>query len=116
MPYADREKRLEYAHRWNKEHYKNNVNSEKKRIYTRRRKISEWFTTYKDSLSCHQCGESASICLDFHHTDPHKKDINLGRVKNWGYSIERIQAEMNKCIVLCANCHRKIHANLIKLK
>lgn len=116
MPYKDRNKRLEYAHKWNKIHYRKNVQSEKDRIYKRRKNIADWFTKYKEKLSCQNCGESTSICLDFHHKDPGKKDINLARVKYWGYSLITIQAEMDKCVVLCANCHRKLHANLITIK
>lgn len=116
MPYKDREKRLQYAKVWNHKHYLEHKDKEKKRIYSRRREISKWFTLNKEKLRCQVCGENTSVCLDFHHLDPKIKDLNLGKIKNWGYSIKRIQSEINKCIILCANCHRKLHAGLITIK
>jgi len=47
--------------------------------------------------------------FDFHHTDPSKKDFTLsGRLS---YSWERIKNELDKCDLLCANCHRELHWN-----
>jgi len=45
--------------------------------------------------------------FDFHHLDPSIKDPNFGRIKfqNWN----RIKDEIDKCVLVCANCHRIIH-------
>lgn len=64
----------------------------------------------KANLKCVRCGENHPGCLDFHHRDPETKlfaiSKGVGRAnKSW----ESIQAEINKCDVLCANCHRKEH-------
>lgn len=48
-------------------------------------------------------------CLEFHHKDPSKKEVTLSRAVNNGWSIERMEKEIAKCVVLCANCHRKLH-------
>lgn len=56
---------------------------------------------------CIRCGESDLWCLDFHHRDPTEKEGNLGQIRRFG--IDRIKAEIAKCDVLCANCHRKHH-------
>lgn len=45
--------------------------------------------------------------FDFHHTDPSSKDFTIA--KNFK-SFDSIKAELDKCILLCANCHRKRHA------
>jgi len=57
---------------------------------------------------CKNCGESDYRCLDFHHTDPSTKDAEVSEL--WRHaSIITIRKEIEKCEVLCANCHRKLH-------
>jgi transcription elongation factor Elf1 len=113
MPYADRQKRLEYSQRWNKRYYQENKNKEIKRVGSRKSDIGKWFAEYKSGLSCEKCGEREVVCLDFHHISEANKDFNLGHIKSWGWGKERIKKELAKCTVLCANCHRKVHASLI---
>ena len=57
---------------------------------------------------CQDCGliEDPRI-YDLHHLDPNTKDYKIGQITTW--SIERIRKEMKKCVLLCANCHRKRH-------
>ncbi len=61
----------------------------------------------KKNLSCSSCGESRYWLLDFHHTDPSKKEIRVSAMKS--YKKEKILEEIDKCEVLCANCHRDLH-------
>ena len=63
---------------------------------------------YKRSHPC-ICGESEPCCLDFHHLDPSKKFYLVGRMAHHGFGLDRILEEISKCIILCANCHRKLH-------
>lgn len=59
---------------------------------------------------CSMCG-LADDCLsvyDFHHTDPSQKDLNIARILSW----EQALGEASKCILVCANCHRRIHSKL----
>ena len=57
---------------------------------------------------CHDCGLSYPMCVfDFHHLDPKQKNFEPGLM--FGWSLERIQKELKKCIMLCANCHRLRH-------
>lgn len=73
-----------------------------------RRKKKEWLDTQK--TACTVCGEADIRCIDFHHNDPAKKSANLSvAVAHW--SIKRLQAEMEKCTMVCANCHRKIESD-----
>jgi hypothetical protein len=60
---------------------------------------------------CSLCVEREPACLDFHHVRG-SKDFSLGDVMRGRYSARRIEAELAKCVVLCANCHRKVHAGL----
>lgn len=57
---------------------------------------------------CHDCGNSYNDCVyDFHHLDSSKKDVNPSHAMKWGK--ERMMKELEKCIMLCANCHRMRH-------
>ena len=62
---------------------------------------------------CQVCGYNKCItALEFHHLDPSKKDFTIsGGTK----SFEKLKPEIDKCICVCANCHREIHSGLIDL-
>lgn len=60
---------------------------------------------------CNTCGYDkcpGSLC--FHHCDPECKDPNWKHMRNWKF--ERIKSELDKCDLLCANCHGEIHWGL----
>ena len=76
----------------------------------RRDRLKRWFFEYKrDECACAQCDESHLGCLDFHHLDSTRKEVGVSELVNRGHSRERVLAEIEKCIVLCSNCHRKEH-------
>ena len=57
---------------------------------------------------CIKCGYSKSLsALQFHHTDPSEKEFSLGNKR--GISWEEQIKELNKCELVCANCHAEIH-------
>ena len=58
----------------------------------------------KATLSCARCHMSDSRCLEFHHF--RDKTVAIAEAVYCGWSIKRIQQEIDKCVVLCANCHR----------
>jgi hypothetical protein len=64
----------------------------------------------KEGKSCVRCGFDDTRALDFHHRDANLKEISVSRMWHTGWSIERIRAEIAKCDILCANCHRVLHA------
>lgn len=59
-------------------------------------------------ISCCRCGENHPACLDFHHRDPATKDVNISQVAG-NISLKRLREEVQKCEVICSNCHRKLH-------
>lgn len=74
----------------------------------RRRELRRWFTELKRrEYTCSQCGEERSAALDFHH--PGQKARGVSQMVNHGYSKARIREEIDRCSVLCSNCHRKEH-------
>ena len=59
---------------------------------------------------CERCGYNAYLgALDFHHIEPTDKDFTIG---NRDYRLEECVKESQKCILICANCHREVHAGL----
>lgn len=56
---------------------------------------------------CVKCGEDHPAVLDFHHLNDNEKDFNVTQVNRKGF--RQVQKEIEKCIVLCSNCHRKLH-------
>jgi hypothetical protein len=74
-----------------------------------RRAFKQKCIDYKGG-SCESCGYSKCIAsFDFHHRDSSKKEFSVSRRR--GFSDE-VKAELDKCDLLCANCHREIHFNL----
>jgi hypothetical protein len=61
-------------------------------------------------VGCRFCNEKEICCLDFHHLRDKQYDISR-LIHN--LSITKLVVELQKCILVCSNCHRKIHAGLI---
>jgi 5-methylcytosine-specific restriction endonuclease McrA len=58
---------------------------------------------------CERCGYSKYVgALDFHHVDPSQKDFAIAS-KGYTRSWEKVINELDKCIMLCSNCHREVH-------
>lgn len=72
-------------------------------------KVRKWFVNFKRDKKCIECGESHPACFVFHHRDSSKKEISIGNAIRMGWGIERLKKEIEKCDILCANCHRKEH-------
>ena len=75
---------------------------------SKRQRNKKMADDYKRSHPCAICGESRLACLDFHHSGDAKKD-GISELVNDHVSLARLNAEMDKCIVVCSNCHRIIH-------
>ena len=69
---------------------------------------------YKSGKCC-ICGYNRYIgALEFHHLGPNQKDFGIGS-KGYTRSFDKVKKELDKCICVCANCHREIHAGLIDI-
>lgn len=88
---------------------KANVISVKKR----RIKIKELAIEYKGG-KCEKCGyNKCNDALEFHHVDSNEKNFGIGQ-KGYTRSWEKVKEELEKCILVCANCHRELHYLLKK--
>lgn len=78
--------------------------AQKKRRHSRKRT----FVEYKGG-KCEICGYCKNISsLHFHHLDPDQKDFDLGH-KMGRTTLASLQTEVDKCLLLCANCHFELH-------
>lgn len=80
-------------------------------VKRRRKKVREMAVQYKGGR-CSCCGYSRCIeALEFHHLDVSRKDFGIserGYTRSW----EKIREEIDKCILVCANCHRELHSQM----
>jgi hypothetical protein len=58
---------------------------------------------------CEHCGEFHEAIMDWHHIDPVTKDKTVSRLLAGKFALKRVLTEIEKCICLCSNCHRKLH-------
>ena len=65
--------------------------------------------------SCRLCGEDSWECIDLHHMDPKTKEYNPSSLLKSGKPLDVIAKELVKCVALCANCHRKVHAGNLSI-
>ena len=80
-------------------------------VINRQRKLKQLAIDYKGGC-CEKCGYNKyNGALEFHHLDPSKKDFTIGHSKLSTFN-EKIKEELDKCILVCANCHREIHGGL----
>ena len=67
-------------------------------------------TVYYKGGKCEICGyNKCQSALEFHHKDPTKKEFELGKIIR---SKKTFFEEADKCHLLCANCHREVHAGI----
>ena len=83
-------------------------------VAKRRRKIKALAIEYKGG-QCQICGyHKYQGSLDLHHIDHRGKDFGIAD-KGYTRSWEKVRAELDKCILVCANCHREIEAGIVQL-
>jgi len=102
LKYVQTHKRKKLTEQESKERKVKNV------IYWRQRaKIK--LVEYKGG-ECNKCGYNKCIdALEFHHLNPEEKDFGISG-KSW--SFERLKKEVDKCLLVCSNCHKEIHFKL----
>tara|TARA_R110002050_G_scaffold148487_7_gene274698 strand:- start:582 stop:1052 length:471 start_codon:yes stop_codon:yes gene_type:complete len=74
-----------------------------------KRKIYEWVDKHKSSQGCNVCGTTDERCLQLHHKDSSTKKHSVATLIGKGYIFKTVKEEVEKCEVLCANCHSIHH-------
>lgn len=95
-------------HNYKHLHYQANKKYYKTKVKERLKDIQEWFREYKKNLICCMCGDSTPWHLSFHHHNNDKEDTVSSLVCG-GAGKDKILDEINKCVVVCHNCHSDIH-------
>jgi hypothetical protein len=67
----------------------------------------DFMREYLSNKSCISCGESDPVVLEFNHIDPALKTNTICEMIRKGNSLATLTAEIEKCEILCANCHRR---------
>lgn len=81
-------------------------------VQRRRDKVKLMSIAYKGG-KCQCCGYNKYVgALEFHHINSEEKDFGIS-AKGYTRSWKRVKEELDKCILVCANCHREIHGNII---
>lgn len=92
-------------------HYKKYRDSYLQRANLRRETLKEEFRTnmlaYLSNKSCLVCKESDIRVLEFDHLDPTKKKFSISQAVKLGFTWSQVMAEVEKCQILCSNCHKK---------
>lgn len=92
------------------QHYQQNKSKQIDRNRVNYQKYRGWLSDIKASVGCLKCGEPDPCGLDYHHLEG--KDKAVAQLTQ---SPKRALDETLKCIVLCATCHRKLHAGRFEL-
>jgi len=93
---------------YRKKHYNENRQKYIDKSSKRTKEFRIWWKIYKSNLKCEICGENHPATLDFHHIEQENKESEIsGLISN--ANKKRLFEEISKCIIICSNCHRKIH-------
>jgi len=108
MPYKDPAVRTAKRKAYSAAYYQKTKEETKKRTKEKKLSLKKEWKAFKATLYCTKCGFNHSAALDFHHIDPSTKTGSVNTlVSNGRYA--RAMKELEKCVVLCANCHRIHH-------
>ena len=114
VPYKDRQKRLDYNRRYNKQHYVENAEKYRNKAAVRRRQLREKYNAHKAQEVCTDCGLEGKDnvwLMEYDHINPSDKKRTVSRMVADGYAWKTILAEIKKCEPVCSNCHRRREFN-----
>lgn len=75
----------------------------------RRNEIRDFINEYKKGKVCERCKFDDFRALQFHHRDKSKKSFSISIAKSTGFSKKKVINEIEKCELICANCHQIEH-------
>ena len=108
MPYKDPKVKKEKNKSYSRKHYEKN----REKVIAANNEVKargkEKWDLYKSSLHCARCCENHVATLDFHHINPEDKEHSVADLIS-NKMFTKAYKEIKKCIVLCSNCHRKLH-------
>jgi hypothetical protein len=117
MPFKDpsryqSEEWKEYMRNYQRSWHQRNKERRLAKLYEKKAAIYEYMQGIKNQLCCADCGERHPATLQFHHLNSENKTFTIGDAVTRGFSLDKIKKEIDKCIILCANCHFIRHYNM----
>lgn len=108
MPYADKEAARANARRWYAENRAKYVKWRRLQYERYKKEVVSVVNTYKENHPCCDCGKTyPHFVMDFDHIEGRgKKSTNVSDMIRRSANLTKILAEIEKCEVVCANCHR----------
>lgn len=98
-----------------KKHYQDNKDRYLTKSKQYKKSVSNFVENKKVEKGCVVCGyNKCTQSLDFHHLNKNDKDFEVSRLVNrcnW----DKLLKEIDKCVVVCRNCHGEIHSGLINI-
>ena len=116
MPHSDPQRLKEYQNRYKKEYNKRPEVKAKREEQRKNRALRNKNFIMESIQPCVVCGEDEPVVIDFHHLDDTQKEYGVSFLVQQSYSLDKIKNEIDKCVCLCSNCHRKVHAGIITLR
>ncbi len=105
MPHKDPEERRAYKRAW----YRKNTKKVYGEVRARKKKLKHKFDLWREEQGCKRCGYNKYYgALELHHLAK-SEEPSVAILVNHGYGWKKIMKEAEKCILLCANCHREVH-------
>ena len=104
MPYKDRNKQKEYQQKHHQRTKKKKRKQQNQLKDKRQHLVLE--EMQRRGGKCAKCGFSDIRALDWHHLDPNEKVNSISEMVRDRVSMDKLQAELDKCELICANCHR----------
>lgn len=89
------------------------------RVRIKQKEFTEWSNSLKKA--CFICGyNKTKIAIDWHHINETEKEFEISRMISSNFPSEKnklkVLREMEKCVCLCANCHREVHAGIMSIE
>lgn len=106
MPFKDIVKQREASRRHYAKHRQRVIAKAKENSKAARVRIRTYINDHLKANPCADCGETDIVVLEFDHIND-DKDFSISDAARAGYGINKVKAEIAKCEVRCANCHRK---------
>lgn len=109
MPFKDRKVRLERQREYSRRWYESNKSRAMATVMRRKREQKQRWEAYRADKACAHCGFSHPAVIDFHHVIRENKQSINDLVSKYHKVDAAIREAEEKCIPLCANCHRILH-------
>jgi transposase-like protein len=101
---------LERKRAWDRSYYQRHKIKRRVAASERKYRLYEYLQRIKAQARCKYCGENHPAVLQFHHRDPKEKEFDISTfIYHQRGGPARLEAEIAKCDILCANCHLRYH-------